>query len=191
MKFFIISLLFSTLSFTVNASGEACSSLRKSTNKACQIYANECQNLGACAHRRNTCPASVKTKIGCEGINQCTSDTERLLETQPKNIHSFKFGEACKYHWTTYGSGYCRLYNTEDEFATFPTCPGRRIPGKNNDDVNFDCEAHRVVVRNRHRECKDARKAYANQCSKESGYKRVTSGSNACHYQDVKVFIED
>lgn len=191
MKIFIISLLFSTLSYAGHDRDSECYELRRTADNSCLSYDVECRNLGACAHRRNTCPATVKSKSGCEGINECMGDTEGLLKNRPKSIRSGKIKNACVYHWTTYGSGNCRLYNTAAEFITFPTCPGRRISGKNNDDINFDCEGHRALLKKTVGECNESRKVYINKCSKIKGYKKVTTGTNICQFQDVKIFPAD
>jgi hypothetical protein len=191
MKIFIISLLFSSLSYAAHDRDSGCYELRRNADSRCLSYDVECRNLGACAHRRNTCPETVKTQSGCEGINECMSDTEGLLKSRPKDIRSGKVKNACIYHWTTYGSGNCRLYNTSAEFITFPTCPGRRIVGKNNDDVNFDCEGHRALIKKTIGECNDARKVYVNKCTKVKGFKKITTGTKTCRFEDVKIFPAD
>lgn len=191
MKIFIISLLFSTLTYAAHDRDSECYELRRSADNSCLSQDVECRNMGACAHRRNTCPASVKSKEGCEGINECMSDTEGLLSKRPKDIRSGKLKNACIYHWTTYGSGNCRLYNTAAEFITFPTCPGRRIKGKKNDDINFDCEAHRAYLKKKTAECSSSRKVYAKKCSSVKGYAKITSGLKACNYANVKIFPAD
>lgn len=192
MKIFIISLLFSTLAFAAHDRDTKCYELRRAADNDCLSLDVECRNLGACAAKRNTCPGSVKSKEGCEGtFNECMSDIDGLMKNRPEDIRKGKFKNPCIYHWTTYGSGSCRLYNTAAEFITFPTCPGRRISGKNNDDVNFDCEGHRVVVKNAVKNCAKNRKVYDQTCSKVKGYEALRTGVKACKYVDVKIFPAD
>ncbi len=191
IKIFIFSFLFSTLSYATHNRDTECYELRRTADNSCLSYDVECRNLGACAHKRNTCQESVKTQAGCEGINDCMADTEALIKSRPSDIRSGKFKNPCIYHWTTYGSGNCRLYNTAAEFVTFPTCPGRRISGKKNDDVNFDCEGHRNLLKKTSASCEASKKVYVTKCSKEKGFSLITTGSKVCKYQDVKIFPAD
>lgn len=186
MKFLILSLMFSTSVYAANET--KCEKLHYEASSACTSNEVECRTLGACFAKRKTCPGSIKNKQSCESFNQCMSDVENLKKARPDDISRIYFKKACIYHWTDYGK--CRLYNTGLEFITFPTCPGRRISGKNNDDVNFDCEGHRKKAKLEHKACNQLNDAYKKECSKEQDYKEIYQKTD-CNYLDEIIFPAD
>lgn len=186
MKLLILCLfLFSTTAF---AEETKCEKLRYEASSACTANEVECRTLGACIAKRNTCPTSVKSEKSCLSFNECMSDVDALKEARPKDVSRIYFKKPCIYHWTESRS--CRLYNTGLEFITFPTCPGRRISGKNNDDVNFDCEGHRKKAKIDNKNCIEQNKIYASECSGEEDYKDIYQDTT-CGYLDKKLFPAD
>lgn len=167
-----------------------CGKLFENASSACNSNEVECSTLGACVSKRNSCPGSVTSRQSCEAFHECMSDVSRLKKTKPKNVSRIYFKKACEYHWTDYGK--CRLYNTGLEILTFPTCPGRRIYGKNNDDVNFDCEGHRRLVSKINSNCKKAKADYEMACRGKEGFAyRPILDSDKCEFLTAKVFPAD
>lgn len=192
MKILLIGLLFSTLSYAEHKKGTNCYNLRRTADNSCNSFDVQCSNLGACIHKRNTCPGDVKHKAGCEAFSDCLSDTKGLKSTKPKNIANIKFESACVYRWTSYDT--CRLHNTKIEFINYPTCPGRKskINGdKRSYDREFNCEGHRKILKHENSECSKNSMVYDNACSSVAGYKKVPRFADKCEFENKKVFPPD